>query len=313
MPIDLTSFLEKYGKQKNRYVPARLQAALALLEKLRDLPSLVLADHQEAGSSGMKGHETHGACAHKRFNIDPINKNHGRRSCNLAQWGQPLLDVLASAGFASATQKQREALIFEAQKMLVAPLREIIEQDPLVARIKGRSAESILAEILLDADEKGKLGEVAQYLVGAKLMLRLKLDIPVHPANKSDRKHRADEKAKWGDFVIENAVIEVAMGSQDDKHLQQIEEIVENTDKEVWLLTRQDRENGWKDAIKGSPDIESDRVVVNSVESFVGQNITELAGFSAAGKVSQLKELFELYNTRWIAKVGTPGIRIIMK
>ena len=55
------------------------------------------------------------------------------------------------------------------------------------------------------------------------------------------------------------------------------------------------------------------RQVVNSVESFVGQNITELAGFSAVGKVSQLKELFELYNTRWIAKVGTPGIRIIVK
>jgi Domain of unknown function (DUF4928) len=313
MPVDLTSFLDTYGKKQKRYVPARLQAALALLEKLRELPSLELTEHQEPGSSGMKGHESYGARAHKRFELDPINKNHGRRSCNLAQWGQPLLDEMKSAGFENATAEQRERLIHEAQAMLVAPLRAIIEQDPLEARIKGRSAEAVIADILQDADEKGKLGDVAQYLVGAKLMLRLKREIPVHSANKSDRKHRADEAAKWGDFVIENAVIEVAMGSQDDKHLQQIEEIVENTDKEVWLLTRKDREAGWKDAIKGSPDIKSDRVVVNSVEAFVGQNITELAGFSATGKASQLKELFDLYNTRWVAKVGTPGIRIIMK
>lgn len=294
-------------------MPARLQAALALLERLREYPSLKLSDHQLPGNNGVTSHETFGASAHKRFELDPINKNHGRRSCNLAQWGQPLLDVMKSADFVDASPEQREKLITQAQGMLIGPLRDIIEQDPLEARIKGRSAEAIVAEILQDADEKGKLGDVAQYLVGAKLMLRLKREIPVHSANKSDRKHRADEAAKWGDFVIENAVIEVAMGSQDDKHLQQIEEIVENTDKEVWLLTRKDREAGWKDAIKGSSDIKSDRVVVNSVESFVGQNITELAGFSAVEKVKQLKELFELYNTRWIAKVGTPGIRIIMK
>ena len=54
-------------------------------------------------------------------------------------------------------------------------------------------------------------------------------------------------------------------------------------------------------------------MVVTSVEAFVGQNITELGEFSAKGKLSQLQALFDLYNTRWISQVGTPGIRIVMK
>jgi hypothetical protein len=54
-------------------------------------------------------------------------------------------------------------------------------------------------------------------------------------------------------------------------------------------------------------------VVVTSVEAFVGQNITELGEFSAKGKADRLRALFDLYNERWVARVGTPGIRIVAK
>ena len=110
--------------------------------------------------------------------------------------------------------------------MLAKPLRDIIEEEPLEARIEGRSAEAVIHDLLLQAEAKGKSGDVAQYLVGAKLALRFKREIPVHPANKSDRKSRSDKDAKLGDFVIENAVIEVAVGLPDEKHLEQIGEIL---------------------------------------------------------------------------------------
>jgi hypothetical protein len=54
-------------------------------------------------------------------------------------------------------------------------------------------------------------------------------------------------------------------------------------------------------------------VVVTSVEAFVGQNITELAEFSTKGKATQFQALFDIYNTLWVEKVGTPGIRIVLK
>ena len=47
--------------------------------------------------------------------------------------------------------------------------------------------------MLRAAEEKGKSGDVAQYLVGAKLALRFNLEIPVYPANKSDRDQKLDD------------------------------------------------------------------------------------------------------------------------
>ena len=154
---------------------------------------------------------------------------------------------------------------------------------------------------------------MAQYLVGAKLQLRLKREIEVMPANKGDRKSRADLKARTGDFEIENATIEVAVGLPDDKHLAQVAEALEDSDVEVWLLTRHDRVATWSNELEAFEGIDMKRVVVTSVEAFVGQNISELGAFSFKGKASHLQELFDLYNERWVAKVGTPGIRIIVK
>lgn len=171
----------------------------------------------------------------------------------------------------------------------------------------------MIFDLLIQAEGKGKSGEVAQYLVGAKLSLRFKRDIPVHSANKSDRKSRFDQDAKLGDFEIENAVIEVAVGLPDSKHLDQIVEILESADSEIWLLTRSDRVATWKNEVKNFGDIDQKRIVITSVEAFIGQNITELAEFSTKGKASQLQALFEIYNSKWIQQVGTPGIRIELK
>lgn len=286
---------------------------MALLERLRDFPSLTLSDHSAQGGASVISHETFGKRVHERLNLQPINKNHGRRSSNLPAWGQELLDEIAAAGFGKAGNAQRDHIISHAQNVLAKPLRDIMEQEPLEARIKARSAEAVIHDILLQADEKGKSGDVAQYLVGAKLALRFEREIPVHPANKGDRKSRSDQDAKLGDFEIENAVIEVAVGPADEKHLEQVAEILDTTDAEVWLLTRADRVAAWKNEIERTDDIDDKRIVVTSVEAFVGQNITELAEFSAKGKVTHLQALFDLYNAKWVKQVGTPGIRIVVK
>jgi len=144
-------------------------------------------------------------------------------------------------------------------------------------------------------------------------MLRLKRDIPVVGSNVGDRRSRGDAQARTGDFEIEDATIEVAVGLPDEKHLAQVVEALEDTDLEVWLLTRHDRVASWQHELQEFEGVDAKRVVVTAVESFVGQNISEMGGFSVKGKASQLQELFKLYNDRWIAKVGTPGIRIVVK
>jgi hypothetical protein len=308
------AFLQTYMKKGERFVPARLQAALALLERLRQEPSLALDEHlSQSGSAGIKGHETFGAKALERLKLQRINKNHGRRSSNLSAWGQDLLNPVAALGFANASPEIRSEIINKAQEIIAVPLRTIIEQDPLEARLRERTAEAVISDLLQAAEEKGKSGEVAQYLVGAKLALRFNRDIRVYPANKSDRTSHFDAAPRLGDFEIENAVVEVAVGLPDEKHLGQIAEIQEKSETEVWLLTRADRVETWQKELKKDERVDIKRVVVTSVEAFVGQNITELAGFSAKGKADRLRSLFDLYNSRWVAAVGTPGIRIQVK
>lgn len=307
--IDLEVFIATHMRKGKRPVPARLQAALGLLEKLREQRSLTLADHLAArGSSGLESHETWGNKAHERLNLELINKNHGRRSSNLQDWGQALLDILKAASFEGASEAARAEMIDRAQRSLATILRNILEQEPLQVRLKGRTAESVIHELLVQAEAKGKTGEVAQYLVAAKLMMRLGIEIPVHPANKADRRMRGDREARLGDIEIADAIVEVAVGTPDEFHIEKVVEALEDTDKEVWLLTRSHRVRMWLDEMKEIDGLDLRRVVVSSVEGFVGQNMTELGGFSARGRASQLSELFNLYNQRWIATVGTPGI-----
>jgi len=307
---ELRSVLRKHMKKSHRFVPARLQAALALTERLRDWPSLDVGDHlYERGSSRLQSHVTYGDRAHRRLALSPILPNHGQVSSKLPEWGQVLLDAIAKTGFSNVAPKVRSQIIDEAQAAIAAPLRGIIEH-PRGVRLGDCTAKSVVSDLLRAAEEKGKSGDVAQYLVGAKLALRFHRDIPVYPANKSDRTSRFGAAPRLGDFEIENAVIEVAVGLPDEKHLQQIADIQEKSDAEVWLLTRADRVETWQRELKKEEDVETRRVVVTSVEAFVGQNITELGEFSAKGKVDRLKDLFDLYNSRWVAKVGTPGIRI---
>lgn len=313
MLIDLDEFIEQHMRQGGRYVAARLQAALALLERLRESPTLRLDAHKKANSAGLDSHETFGNRAHERLGLDIINKNHGRRSSNVGGWGQDLLDLLNAAGFERLSTEKRTAMIDEAQRVFAALIRGILEQEPLEARLKGRSAEAVIRDILRQAEEKGKAGDVAQYLVGAKLMLRLNREIPVVGSNVGDRKSRADAHARTGDFEIANATIEVAIGLPDEKHLTQVVEALEDTDLEVWLLTRQDRVASWRHELEEFEGIDLRRVVVTAVESFVGQNISEMGEFSARGKATHLQELFKLYNERWVDQVGTPGIRIVVK
>lgn len=313
MPIDLTNFIRGHMCQGGRHIAARIQAAMALLERLRDHPTTDLSDHKKPNSAGLDSHEKFGDRVHERLELQAINKNHGRRSSNVGGWGQELLDLCANAGFNTAEEGARGAMIDTAQSTLGAILRDILDQEPLEARPKGRSAEAVIRELLKQAEAKGKSGEVAQYLVGAKLQLRLRKEIPNVGYNKGDRKSRSDRQARAGDFEIANSIIEVAVGLPDDKHLAQVAEALEDTDLEVWLLTRHDRVASWRNELEEYEGVDMKRVVVSAIDAFVGQNISEMGDFSARGKAAHLAELFNLYNERWVANVGTPGIRVILK
>jgi hypothetical protein len=307
----LAQFLDREMRKHGRLVPARLQTALALLERLREAPSLDLKDHKRPGSSGLLGHEGFGQAAHERLGLTVLSRTHGRRSNEIDTWGQGLLRELRDLGFEQASPERREAMLQEAQTSIGEMLSRLSQQAPLVANLANlRSVEDLIADLLAQADAKKKAGDVAQYLVGAKLQLRLNREIPVFPANKADRRSYQDLTPRLGDFCIGNAIIEVALGPPDDKHLEQMAAALAGSACEVWILTRAARVGLWNQRVRTLGAGERARVVISSVEGFIGQNLTEMGSFVPGTKSSELKRLFGLYNSTWVAQVGTPEMRI---
>src|SRR5262249_1322317 len=151
-------------------------------------------------------------------------------------------------------------------------------------RLDGRSAEAVVGDVLKQAEERNRAGAVAQYLVGAKLKLRFEtLDVPVLPYNQGNAGERR------AGFHVAEAAIEVALGNPDDVHIQQVRGILRESRTEVWVLVRASRIVGWRDAFDEQIDQSlRQRLVLTSVEAFVGQNVTELGSFSSEGREEQL-------------------------
>lgn len=186
--------------------------------------------------------------------------------------------------------------------------------DPLRVQTQGKSAEAVVGELLCQADARNRAKDLAVHLVSAKLSLRFDREMPVSEVTKPDGNSKFYAAERFGHFEIENSILEVAIGLPDAKSLRQIDEALKNSRREVWLLTRDDRVTTWKnETSQRLTRRKLARLVVRSVESFVGQNITELGEFSAAGKAEQFKKLIELYNTRWVETIGASGISISME
>lgn len=283
-------FCESYMFKSGRPVAGRFQAALALLERLRSYPTFGLADHTVEGGASVVSHETFAKAAIARFGLTAVNKNGGRRSSNLPKWGQPLLNAVRDAGYSESNIDPLQAI----QARFADRIRAILETDPFEVRLDGRSAETVISDVLEQAGQRDRIGAVAQYLVAAKLQLRFpQVPIPIQTFNQHDNEQRR------ADFQIAETAIEVALGTPDDKHVQQVLSILEDSRSEVWLLVRSRRVSAWKDemaaALTGNL---AQRLVIASIEAFIGQNISELGSFSTQGRATQLRALFSIYNER---------------
>lgn len=163
-----------------------------------------------------------------------------------------------------------------------------------------------MADLISQTRNTEEERSLAQALVGATLCLRYPL------ASRSLARDEAVEflgSKSCGDFRIHNCVFIVELDLPSEKHFGRIQEILKQQKMEIWLLTREDRVASWKNEVSNLFGRRA-HIVVTSVESFVGQNITELAGFSSSAKIERIAELVDIYNHRWVDIVGSPSIRI---
>ena len=201
---------------------------------------------------------------------------------------EELLRRLAHSDLASATVEARAQLLSELQAFLVERVRGL--QNSLRPTFNSNlSTREFISDLLKLAGESGKRGLVAKYLVGAKLQLRFpEMEVRNEKSSASD-----DSSGQPGDFVLGDTTFHVAVAPT-PAHFAKCRQNL-HMGLRVFLLVPDDFVFG----ARQNADLTAEgQIAVESIESFVAQNIEEISKFSRNAVVDGLRRLLEMYNTR---------------
>ena len=181
---------------------------MVLLENLRDTADLNIESHKTAGSDQLRNAtKPNVQKILARFGEDRVLLQEGGRTnrglmTNLA----PLLDGLNNNDFINLGEGDRDMAIEAMQSFLADRARDLFNSDKISFQYKsGISSREIVNSILKAAQERQKIGEVAEYLVGAKLALRF----PSHDIRNSAASAADEQTNEQGDFQINDCVFHV--------------------------------------------------------------------------------------------------------
>jgi hypothetical protein len=197
---------------------------------------------------------------------------------------------LDSLGLDKQTDDKRIEFLQSCQRFIVDKIREFHCQERIKIVFEPMGTiRDLVCQILDKAKEKGQSGQVAQYLVGAKLALRFP-DLKIS----NDSYSTADQQlGRAGDFLVKDTAFHVTvspMGKVYDRCKQNAEEGLR-----AYLLVTDEHVQSVRAFAQERVD---GRVAVESIESFVGQNVDEMASFSQDQLVAKIHELLTIYNER---------------
>jgi len=295
------SIIERWWRALGTQTRGHIAGGLVLVENLRDMGDELDfdLDAHKAGRSDQLRNATRAKVQSilARFGEERVLlKEGGRTSRGLVRSLTPFLRDLSGAGLELLTADEREAEFDRMQTILVGKARKVFDGERLSFEFRHRTASREVIRVILDAaHERGKAGDVAEYLVGAKLALRF----PEYDIRNSAVSAADDQGANQGDFQVNDCVIHVTVSPNNghyDKCLRNISDGFR-----VFLLVRDDMLESTRRIIRQLTDAQAS---VESIESFVSQNIEELAHFAGMRIPQNLKALIEKYNER-VAAVDT--------
>lgn len=267
-------------------------AALVVLEQLKTTYDLELTHHQAKGGAQIKGLSA--AAVTKilaQFNeTRPFLKEGGRTNRGGPGDIEAMLVTLQPHNLDRLPNKNRRAVLSELQQYLVDRVKDFHNRQRLKALFDpNKSTWKAIADLLTLAREKGKEGMVAQYLVGAKLALRFP-DLNVENLSYSTAD---DQLGRPGDFYLGTTAFHVTVAPM----LAVFEKCRKNITEgyRVYLLVPDRAVIGARQTAEG---VIPGQLAVESIESFVSNNIEELSQFSKDRLKKGMRQLLEEYNRR---------------
>lgn len=288
------SWYEELPVYKPSGGPARgtICAALVVLERLKGDFDLKLDAHRAAGQSQIKGvsGEAVKSILTRHGEERPFTKEGGRTNRGGPGDIGKMLEAIATAKLESLTVIERNEILDDLQSFLVEKVLEYHNRQRLkVIYDPSRSTWSSINALLDSARQTGKEGPVAQYLVGAKLQLRF----PHIQIGNESYSTADDQLGRPGDFLVNDTAFHVTvspMSAVYEKCKRNIEEGLR-----AYLLVPDRCLLG---ARQNAEAFAPGRISVESIESFVSQNIEELSIFSKDRIVEGFHRLLETYNQR---------------
>lgn len=287
-------FADWYGSLRRRHgeFPARgtITGALVVLERLKSNFNLDIDAHTAAGGSQIAGAgpspvrhilQTFGET--RTFVVEGGRTNRGLRGDI-----KGMLDAIRRTGLADLPQDERIAVLILYQAFLVERIREYYNQQRLaMAYDPSRITRLIIRDLLTTAGSAGKAGPVAQHLVGAKLDLRFPdCDIEHASYSTADQPRNAP-----GDFLVGSTAFHVTVSPMPAVYEKCKRNLADGF--RVLLLVPDSLLQGTRQ----NADLAAEgRIAVEAIESFVSQNIEELACFKDDHLKSGLRRLLEQYN-----------------
>lgn len=269
-----------------------ISATLAVIERLKEDYRLDIAAHTAKGGTQISG--AGGQALKKileRFGEKrPFTKEGGRTNRGLREQIKMMLEAIREARLESLSPGQRAEALNEMQRFLVGKVMAFHARQRIkVIYDPSKSTWQNIQSLLALSRETGREGPVAQHLVGAKLQLRFpEIEVGNESYSTAD-----DQLGRPGDFYIGDTAFHVTVSPMIGVY-EKCRENLENGFR-VYLLVPERAVAGAK---QNAELMAPGRIAVESIESFVGQNIEELSYFSRDKLKNGFRRLLETYNDR---------------
>jgi len=282
--------MKRYG---GRPAKGTIAAALVVLERLRTSRDLSIDAHLAKGGAQIAGLNLSSLRKiltrfgeHRQFPSEGGRTNRGNnRPVEL------LLQSLSQTGFGGLAKRHRSAVLDTMQKFLVDSLDGYYNLERITfAFTPANPPRNVVSDILAAAQKRSQSGPVAQHLVGAKLAVRFP-QFDVRNASFS----AADKQAnKPGDFRVADTAFHVTV-APNMGHVSRCAANIAAGFSAILLVP--DSKLLAARQLLETADIHA-KVVAESIESFIGQNLSELAEFAPSKFAREFAALLSEYNRR---------------
>ena len=282
----------KVVKANNGPANGSIATALIVLNRLQEDYDLNFNAHVAEGGMQIRGASGAAvATVLKSFGEErPFAKEGGRTNRGGPAEIKALLQALQYLHLDRKNEEERNAVLQDMQLFLVGRVKEFHNRQKIKLTFNpALSTWHIVHNLLAEAIAEAKAGYVAQHLVGAKLQLRFP-DVEVSNESGST----ADmQTQRPGDFLIGHTAFHVTVSPMPAV----FEKCKHNISQGIkpFLLVPDSKLAGTRQLAELTCE---QQIAVESIESFVSQNINEISLFSKDKLIRSFKDLVLIYNRR---------------